>query len=306
MVSILIPCYNGKQYIKRCLDSCINQTYKDIEIIVVNDGSTDNSVELIKQYQSQDKRIKLVNQTNKGLAETRNVLLSHVKTKYCFFLDIDDWIDNDCIELYMQAINDNDLVVNSCFINKKNKDKVFYITNKINANTNNESYLINNTPFAWGILFRTDYLKGNGYCFNGKYPFFEDAGIMSYIIYKTNKIAFLNQPKYHYFINLQSLSRTKMSKAKIEQAINQLKNFYNWINKDFKKSQRYPKCINDQLAFYHCVVFTYIKYQSNATRRERKELKASLKQLEKQNKKIRYPSRYWKWWYFLLYRLCRY
>lgn len=90
MVSILIPCYNGQEFIKRCLDSCLKQTYKDIKIIIVNDGSTDNSKQIIEQYIEQDKRITLINQPNKGLAETRNVLLRSTTSEYSFYLDVDD------------------------------------------------------------------------------------------------------------------------------------------------------------------------------------------------------------------------
>lgn len=306
MVSLLVPCYNGEKFIRRCLECCINQTYKEIEIIVVNDGSTDDSEKIIKEYQLRDNRIKLINQQNKGLAETRNVLINNVKGEFFFFIDVDDIVDLDCIETYVNSIKDNDLVINSCYITKNNKDKVFYITNKIDTNTTKESFLINNAHYAWGILYRTNYFKENNFSFNGKFPFFEDVGVMTYVIYKTDKIVFLNDPKYHYYFNKESLVHTKMSKEKIEQAIAQLKNLYSWLERDFKKGDLFPKCINDELTLHFCVIFTYIQFQSKLKRTEKKQFKKELKELEKTHQKLKFPKRYWKWWYFLLYRLYGY
>ena len=89
-VTILIPCYNGAKYLQRCLDSCINQTYKNLEILIVNDGSKDNSQAIIESYIKNHKNINLINQENFGLGYTRNVLLENIKTQYGFFLDVDD------------------------------------------------------------------------------------------------------------------------------------------------------------------------------------------------------------------------
>ncbi len=306
LVSILIPCYNGEKYIKRCLDSCINQTYKDLQIIIVNDGSTDNSKQIIEDYANKYKNINLINQENKGLASTRNVLLNNVKTKYAFFLDVDDWIDQDCIS-YLMSLNNKhqyDLIINSCYINRKSKDKIFYITNKIDNNTNNYSYLIKNTPFAWGILFNVEYWKNKGFSFCERSQFFEDAGIMSYVIYNTKNIKFINKPVYHYFISDNSLSRNKMNASKIYSAITQLEHFYSLINNQFLNINKYPKPINDQLAFYHCIIFTYIQFQSNITKQQKQQLKSKLKSLEQIRLKL--PSRYWKFWYFILYRIFNY
>lgn len=300
-VTILIPCYNGEKFIKRCLDSCINQTYKKINILVVNDGSTDNSKKKLSEYENKYKNIKVISQENKGLASTRNILLNNMKTKYGFFLDVDDWIELDCIETFISSIRDKDICINSCFISKSYKHKKeYYISNKINEKTNNETYLINNTPFAWGILFNKKIF--NDIKFNDQNQYFEDAGIMSYLIYKNNNISFINNPKYNYFINKNSLSRNKISKEKIISAINQLKNFHELVKND-KSITKIPKCLNDQFALYHCIVFTHIKFESTLSRKEKKIFKNELKTLEKTHFRIKMPKRYWKFWYFALYRL---
>lgn len=307
-VSILIPCYNSEKYIARCLNSCLAQTYKDIEIIIVNDGSTDNSEKIIKSYLKKNKNIRYTKQENMGLSKTRNILIDMVETEMFFFLDSDDWIDEDAIETYVKYSNGVNLVINSCYINRnEEKSKPFYISNKINENTNIDSYLIQNTPFAWGILYRTSFIKQNNIQFNGYFSFFEDAGLMTYLIYKSEKVTFINLPKYHYWVgDKKSLSRSKMTKEKIIMSILQLNNLYSLFRENYNFKNSFPKCINDQIAFYHCIVFTYIQFQSICSRKEKKELKINLKKLENKRYKLKFPTRYWKWWYFLLYRLFLY
>lgn len=92
-VSIIIPIYNTEKYIKDCLDSVVNQTLDDIEIICINDGSTDNSLKLINDYAKRDKRIKVINQENKGQGTARNIGIKESKGEYIGFVDFDDYID---------------------------------------------------------------------------------------------------------------------------------------------------------------------------------------------------------------------
>lgn len=309
MVSILIPCYNAEKFIDKCVKSCINQTYKDIKIILVNDGSTDNTLEKIKQLKNLDPRISYYSQKNKGLAYTRNVLISKVETEWFFFLDSDDWLENDAIDLFVKESQNQDMVLNSCFISKKGKSKPFYSTTKIIDKNDKEKYVINNVFFAWSILYRTQFIKDNDLSFDGENPFFEDAGVMLYFIYKAKNLTFLNNPKYHYFINDESLSRKDISLFKINSALNQLSNLYKLFKKEqlLNKWNKWPKYINDQFCFYHCVIFTMIAFQSKSiAKKDKRILKKQLKQLEKDNFRLKFPKRYYKFWYFLLYRLFGY
>ena len=113
LVSILVPVYNVEEYLEECLNSLINQSFSDIEIIIVNDGSTDKSRLIAEKYCKKDKRIKLVNQDNRGLGAARNVALSHAQGKYVVFVDSDDYIDYKTIGvLYNKAELDKvDLVI---------------------------------------------------------------------------------------------------------------------------------------------------------------------------------------------------
>lgn len=108
-VSIVIPVYNVELYLREALDSVINQTLKEIEIIVVNDGSTDNSLEIIKEYEKKDNRIKIINQENQGLSGARNSGLKIAKGEYIYFMDSDDYIDLDTLELCYKKSKDESL-----------------------------------------------------------------------------------------------------------------------------------------------------------------------------------------------------
>jgi len=113
LASLIIPVYNVEKYLRKCLDSAINQTLKDIEIIIVNDGSTDNCPGIIQEYAAKDKRIKVINQENRGLSAARNVGIEMASADYIAFMDSDDWMDVNFMErMYSTAVkNDADIVV---------------------------------------------------------------------------------------------------------------------------------------------------------------------------------------------------
>ena len=104
MISIIIPVYNVEKYLSDCLDSVVNQTYKDLEIICVNDGSTDNSLDILNEYCSKDDRIFVVNKENGGLSSARNAGLAVAKGDFIMFLDSDDWIDNNTCEVALKQM----------------------------------------------------------------------------------------------------------------------------------------------------------------------------------------------------------
>ena len=98
LISIIVPIYNVSKYLDKCLNSLINQTYKNIEIILINDGSTDNSISICLKYKKKDKRIRLYNKKNGGLSSARNMGIKYSKGNYLFFVDSDDFLDLEIIE----------------------------------------------------------------------------------------------------------------------------------------------------------------------------------------------------------------
>jgi glycosyltransferase involved in cell wall biosynthesis len=99
MISIILATYNTADYLERCVNSIINQTYKDLEIIIVNDGSTDNTAEILNEFQQKDCRIKMIHQENKGHSEARNVGMDNAHGDYYFFIDSDDYLHRQAIEI---------------------------------------------------------------------------------------------------------------------------------------------------------------------------------------------------------------
>jgi glycosyltransferase involved in cell wall biosynthesis len=104
LISVIIPVYNVEKYLPECLDSVINQSYKNLEIIIINDGSTDNSLSICNEYKEKDSRIRVISQENKGLAATRNVSLAASSADYIMFLDADDYINLDTVKVLYENI----------------------------------------------------------------------------------------------------------------------------------------------------------------------------------------------------------
>ena len=102
-VSVVMPVYNVQEYLSQCLDSIINQTYKNIEVICINDGSTDNSIYVLKEYAKLDDRIKIFSQENQGQGISRNKGIKYAKGEYILFVDPDDWIEITAIEKIIMA-----------------------------------------------------------------------------------------------------------------------------------------------------------------------------------------------------------
>ena len=105
LVSVIIPIYKVEEFLPDCLESVIHQTYSDLEIICVNDGSPDRCEDILKDYAMLDRRIKVINKVNGGLSSARNAALPIAQGEYVFFLDSDDWLSLDCIENFETLIN---------------------------------------------------------------------------------------------------------------------------------------------------------------------------------------------------------
>lgn len=112
LISVIINVYNGEKYVGKCLESIINQTYKNLEIIIVNDGSTDKTLDICKSYE--DSRIKIINQENMGLSLSRNVGIDNSTGKYLFFVDVDDFVELDTIEYLYKLLKEYDVKISTC------------------------------------------------------------------------------------------------------------------------------------------------------------------------------------------------
>ena len=138
MISIIIPIYNVEKYLEKCLDSILNQTYKNLEIILIDDGSTDNSPNICNSYCEKDKRIKIIHKNNEGVSSARNKGIELSKGKYIVFIDSDDYVSNEHIEVLYDCIisNNVDLVISNLIdisedgIILNNEEKESFLMNK--------------------------------------------------------------------------------------------------------------------------------------------------------------------------------
>ena len=221
-ISIIVPVYNVEKYISRCLNSLINQTLDDIEIICVNDCSVDNSFQIVKEYAARDSRFVLIeHETNQGLGSARNSGIGIASGEYIIFIDSDDYIDTDyCEKLYNTAKKyDADIVVTNLLKHKKryNRYNVFFksikeaidLSDKINICKDNKQRFFN----ATNKIFRNDFLKYNKILFQvGCY--FEDVMFTVKSIFLANKIVSCPEVAYHYMENPSSIVKSKNSVEK--------------------------------------------------------------------------------------------
>ncbi|MCI6217042.1 MAG: glycosyltransferase, partial [Helicobacter sp.] len=172
-VSIIIPVYNSQKYLRECLDSVTNQTLKQIEIICIDDGSTDNSLEILKEYASKDERINILTQTNLYAGAARNAGLAVAKGEYIQFVDSDDWFDlNMCKRMYAQAKKDGSNIV-VCGHRVYDEQLQNYISERtisyhalslspINPKAYKANILAISNPAAWNKLYKREFLLQKG------------------------------------------------------------------------------------------------------------------------------------------------
>ncbi|MBO1686304.1 glycosyltransferase family 2 protein [Clostridium butyricum] len=207
MISVIVPAYNVEKYIEECLLSLVNQTYKDIEIIIINDGSTDKTKEIIIEYQEKYKNITGYNQKNNGVSVARNLGLKIAKGEYVIFVDPDDYLDSTMIEKMHDKLKmtDSDLVIcghnvfydenpNEFMVNLINVDEDTVYTN---VEVLDMMLNLKVKGYVWDKLFRRKMLIEN------KFNFEKDRYVQDWLpivkqVCFSKKISFVNEPLYYY------------------------------------------------------------------------------------------------------------
>ena len=223
-ISVIIPVYNVEKYISRCLDSIINQTLKDIEIICVNDGSKDYSLEILKDYEKRDKRVKVINQENQGLSVARNTGLDNAIGEFVSFIDSDDWISSsDYFEkLYNSAKNTgSDIAVGEVVIGNERYENSLITFEKEEVTQDYLTKLklckVPDYCYVWNKIYNRQSLLKTGMKFVPG-VIYEDVFFTPKILYYTDKLVTVPNVAYFYYRHantLVALSR-KNPKAKID------------------------------------------------------------------------------------------
>lgn len=224
LVSIIVPVYNSEKYLRQCIESIISQTYKNIEIILIDDGSTDKSGKICEEYGSKDKRIKVIHTENNGPSTARNKGIENSKGEFMFFVDADDFIENKAISLLIENYNQYkaDIIVGDFKrieddnISGSGHDRFFSgsrLLTKQDIIDYTRYYLKKPNRFplftqSWGMLFKTSIIKDNNIFFNADLRTFEDMVFNFEYLKYTNKLFFLKEALYNHLFHDNYASAT--------------------------------------------------------------------------------------------------
>lgn len=230
-ITVIIPVYNVEQYLERCVDSVLQQTMQNLQIILVDDGSPDRSPLICDRYTSSESRVQVIHKENGGLASARNAGLKVSEGKYIFFLDSDDWLEPDGLELLLNTAEQYqvDFVRYRAFrtgwpglpqdapcrveqireLEEGYYDRERIINDVFPRLLATEQLTMGAVVGAWGSLYRRDFLQRNHLFFSEEVKFSEDQIFSARVVLAANSFYFIDRPGvYHYFYNAGSISKS--------------------------------------------------------------------------------------------------
>lgn len=221
LISVIIPVYNTEQFLPICLDSVIGQTYKNLEIIIINDGSVDNSMEICERYALRDQRIKIISQSNGGLSAARNTGINNANGEFITFVDSDDYISSNTMEVLLRILlecnADCSVCGYTCVDELRNIIKNYYVSNQceISGIEALRKYYFDNTceinfVTVWGKLYKRELWNNIRFKEN---IVFEDIDLMPFILLKCKKIVVSDIRCRYFYVqrsgSIMSLQRNK-------------------------------------------------------------------------------------------------
>jgi glycosyltransferase involved in cell wall biosynthesis len=268
-VSIIIPVYNVEQYLRQCLDSVVNQTLKDIEIICIDDGSSDSSLEILHEYSSKDSRIKIITQQHEGAGAARNKGLAVANGKYLSFLDSDDFFETDMLEQMYNCSEkyNTDIVIckSNTFdngnIKEQNNIKDKLLPNKeVFSSLDIPKYAFQfHMGWCWDKLYKTSFIRGLGISFQNLKKH-NDAFFSHISMINAKRIYVLNKKLIYYRNNLSSsISQMKINE---DEYIFLSKDFLEEIKKYLIENKIFGKFKQSYVNYCMFSVINHFKYLS--------------------------------------------
>lgn len=221
-ITVIVPVYNVASFLKTCLDSLLAQTYKNIKIICVNDGSTDNSLEILNEYRKKDSRIEIIEKKNGGLSSARNAGLEKVKSEFVMFCDSDDYFSPTICEKLLSAIEEDDSDLAACGTEvvylaheeMRESDRRYYRLEYHGKNYIDDELTLKTDVSVWNKIFRTKIIKENNLTFpdgiNNEDFFFFNAYLAC-----SSSISFVNKKLYNYVRRENSIMSDNFNKDKL-------------------------------------------------------------------------------------------
>lgn len=217
IVSIIVPVYNVEKYIGKCMESLINQTYKNIEILIINDGSPDNSIDVVKTFK--DERIKIINQKNKGVSAARNNGLKHAHGKYIIFVDSDDYLSNDFVEYMLSLVkkNNSDFAFSTNNYKNNKETQVSIIKEETISSNNAVADLLSPdiTVGCWNKIYNHNFLKDNNLLFSTDLFYGEGLQFIIECSKCAKRVSKTNKKIYYYRKNNDSSATTRFNIEKL-------------------------------------------------------------------------------------------
>ncbi len=242
LITVVIPIYKVEKYLQKCLDSIINQSYKNLEIILVNDGSPDNCGKICDEYAKKDTRIKVIHKENGGLSDARNIGIKNANGKYITFIDSDDYITEDYVEYLYELIKKYNVKLSICGIKTVWKETKIQKREKEKEELLNSKQAFENMLFAKGIevaaygkMYLTElweeyeFPKGKAY---------EDTAVVYKLIEKAENIAYGNKKCYYYVARVGSISKQQQFNKNEEDYIKHTKEMLEFISKKYPELQK--------------------------------------------------------------------
>lgn len=274
LISVIVPIYNVEKYLARCVDSIANQTYKNLEIILVDDGSPDLCPQMCDDYAEKDSRIKVVHKKNGGLSDARNAGMAVATGAYISFIDSDDYVSDDFFECLLDVMNKENSDIAECSVVKFYEDNRFdEFNDDLLENTYDAqdamSALIAENPFhqhVWNKLYKTELVKDIPYAV-GKLN--EDEFWTYQVFGRASKVAKLNKTMYYYFQRSSSIMGVGYNIRRLD-ALEGKANRQKYIENNFPELSTQAK-----IDLYGSCMFAYqsvLKFMSGADKKKALEL----------------------------------
>lgn len=251
LISVIVPVYNVEKYLAKCIDSILKQTYSNLEIILVDDGSTDNSNKICKEYEKLDKRIRVIHKKNGGLSDARNYGLTFATGDYISFIDSDDYIEKNMYELLLNALKNNngDMAVCGRWIEKEEEQLELYTKDREEVWDSIQALKyyfkrIKIDPSACDKLFKKEILD------NIVFPIgkiHEDIFIMDVIIARCKIIVHVGKPLYHYVNRQGSITKKVFSEKNFDYIEAHQEVFKRYLNNKILNSYAYSYYIESYI-----------------------------------------------------------
>lgn len=251
-LTIIVPVYNAEAYLQRCIDSISDQTFRDFECLLVDDGSTDSSLDICRKAEQEDPRFHALHQNNSGVSVARNTGLDAAKGRWIGFVDSDDWIEKETYQIAIRAAEETDSDCVQWNFDIPGKSDSFI--EKYARRESQEFKMKRNTVIKWNKysvwtqLFKTEIIRGNNIRFTPGINIGEDRHFSFCNMACCKKIWELNDVLYHYFVNTDGLTHSEYSIKKIHQDVAALKetekflcDHYGKEDNLFSKTIRYTK-----------------------------------------------------------------